>query len=155
MSKNLIIIAGVVVLVLAVGGGSFYGGIVYEQSQAAALRASFFSGRGGGGGDAGGGFGGFGGGGGAGGGGAANGGAAGQIKSISGNTIVLSTAQSEVTVNVSASTQIMKLAAGALTDLQVGERIVVRGDRDASGNITATVIQPQGSRPGQQPTAAP
>lgn len=153
MSKTVILIVGVIVLVVAVAAGSFYGGIVYAQNQAASLRAQFFAGRGG---DANGGGGFFGGGGGGQGGNGNGGGAAGQIKSITGNTIVISTAQSEVTVTVSDSTQIMKLSAGALSDLKVGDRVAVRGTRDASGNIAATFIQPQPNRGGQPtPTAAP
>jgi hypothetical protein len=155
MSKTIMIIIGGILLLAAVAAGSFYGGVVYAQTQAASLRAQFFANRGGSG-DAGGGGGFFGGGGGGGGG--NGGGAGGQIKSINGNTIVLSTAQSEVTVIVSDSTQVMKLTAGTLSDLKVGDRIAVRGTRDASGNIAATVIQPQGNRGGggqPTPTAAP
>ena len=140
MGRKLIYIIGIVVALVAVGVGSFYGGTVYAAQQASSARAAFLNGRGGTGG--GGGFG---------------GGVAGTIKSINGNTIVLSTAQSEVTVTVSDSTQVMRLTVGKLSDLKVGDRISVRGTRDASGNLAATVIQPLGSRGGGQPTptAAP
>jgi hypothetical protein len=148
MTAKILAIVGGIVVLLAVGGGAFYGGIVYEQQQAASLRNSFFAGRGGTGqggtgqGGTGTGGNGFAFGGGAGGGaGGAGRGAFGQIKTIDGNTITLSTPQSVVTVTLSGTTVISKTVTGAIGDLKVGDTIVVRGQRDASGNITATNIQ--------------
>ncbi len=151
MGRKILAIVGGIILVLAVAGGSFYGGTVYAQQQTANARAAFFADRGGGTGgggatgggegSAGGGF--FGGGGGANGGGR-GGGAVGQIKSIDGDTITLSTPQSEVKVTLTDTTLIQKLVAGSRSDLQVGDRVVVRGDRDASGNVTANDIQVTG-----------
>jgi hypothetical protein len=142
MSKKVVITLGVIVLVLAVGGGAFYGGMLFQQQQAANARAAFANrGGGGGGGGAGGGGGGggfFGGGNGGNGGGR---GAVGQIKSIDGNTITLSTPQSVVKVTLTGTTQIEKFVAGSSSDLQVGTRIVVRGAADSSGNVTADNIQ--------------
>jgi Domain of unknown function (DUF5666) len=169
MTTKILAIVGGIVVLLAVGGGAFYGGIVYEQQQAASLRNSFFAQRGGNGAGQGGtgqgggtGFG-FGGGTGQGGGnGGAGRGTFGQIKSIDGNTITVSTPQDVVTVTVSDSTMISKTVTGAIGDLKVGDTIVVRGQRDASGNVAATNIQEgapggfgQGQGQGPTPTAKP
>jgi len=169
MTTKILAIVGGLVVLLAVGGGAFYGGIVYEQQQAANLRNSFFAQRGGngaGGAGQGGGNGFAFGGGGAGQGGQGNGnrGTAGQIKSINGNTITVSTPQDVVTVTVSDSTMISKTVTGTIGDLKVGDTIVVRGQRDASGNLAATNIQEgafggfgqgQGQGQGQAPAATP
>jgi uncharacterized protein DUF5666 len=144
VSKKIVLGILVLVLVAAVGGGSFYGGMRYEQQQAANARAAFFANRGGGSGGEGAGGGGFAFGGGNGGGGTANGrggGAVGQIKSIDGNTITVSTPQSVVKVILTGTTQIEKFVAGSSSDLQVGTRIVVRGTPDSSGTITANTVQ--------------
>jgi hypothetical protein len=152
MSKKLLAVVGGLILILAVAGGSFYGGILFQQQQAANVRAAFSANRGGGGG--GDGAGGGGGGGnffGAGGGGV-NGnsrrGEVGQIKSIDGNTITLSTAQSVVKVTMTDTTRIEKVVVGSNSDLQVGARVIVRGAADSSGNVTADSIQiTQNSQP--------
>lgn len=155
MGRKVLAIVGGIILILAVAGGSFYGGTVYAQQQTANARAAFFAdrgggtggsgGTGGGNGGTGGGF--FGGGDGATGGGR-GGGAAGQIKSIDGDTITLSTPQSEVKVTLTDTTPIEKVVTGGRADLQVGQRIVVRGVRDSAGNVTADNVQitanPQG-----------
>ncbi len=148
MNKKIFAIIGGIVLLLVVAGGSFYGGIVYQRAQAANLQASFFANRGGGtGGGGGGNFPGLNGGGN--GGNAANRGAVGQIKSIDGNTITISTPQAEVKVTLTGTTVIDKTVTGTVSDLTVGERIVVRGTRDSAGNITATTVQLGGGAPGQ------
>jgi hypothetical protein len=132
MGKTIGIILGVIVLCGAVGAGAFYGGTVYERQQVQNTRNSFFNGRGG--------TGGNGGGGGAGGGGF-GGGVFGTVKSITGNTIQISTPQNVTTVNLSAATTVMKTITGTVSDIQVGQTITVRGQRDSSGNITADSIQ--------------
>jgi uncharacterized protein DUF5666 len=131
MNKKILVILGGLILILAVGGGSFYGGMLYQQQQAANVRAAFAN-RGGGGS----GLGGVGGNGGG-----QGGSAVGQIKSIDGNTITVSTPQSVVKVILTGTTQIEKFVAGSSSDLQVGTRIVVRGTPDSSGNIIANTIQ--------------
>jgi hypothetical protein len=156
MGRKVLAIVGGIILILAVAGGSFYGGTVYAQQQTANARAAFFADRGGGtggsggtgGGDGGTGGGFFGGGSGANGGGR-RGGAAGQIKSIDGDTITLSTPQSEVKVTLTDTTPIEKVVTGGRADLQVGQRIVVRGNPDSSGNITADNVQITASPQGQ------
>jgi len=132
MGKTIGIIVGVIVLCAAVGAGAFYGGTVYERTQVANVRNSFFNGRGGNG---------NGGTGGGGGGGGFGGGVFGTVKSITGNTIQISTPQNVTTVNLSDATTFMKTITGTVSDVQVGETITVRGQRDSSGNVTADSIQ--------------
>ena len=79
-------------------------------------------------------------------------GAVGTIKSISGNTLILtSDAGAEMTVDVRDSTKIVRIAPGqkdlkdaqpiALTDLQIGDRILVRGKAgDDNKTFSATSI---------------
>lgn len=125
-----------VVLAIAVAGGSFYGGMAYQRNQANQVRANFLRARGldtnagqnganNGGGTRQGFFG---------------GGANGQVKSINGNVLTLSTAQNVTTVNLTNSTVIDKSVQGSTSDLQPGMRILVQGQRDSQGNITATQI---------------
>lgn len=153
MNKSILVTAGVVILVLAVGGGSFYGGMLFEQSRAANIRNAFFANRGGGDGGngafGGGGNGNFGGGGGNGAFGGGGGGRVfGQVKSIDGDTLVISTPQNVTTVHLTGTTTISKLVTGARTDLQPGETVNVRGQRETSGDITATDIQVTGPAAG-------
>ena len=123
MGKTIGLIIGVIVLVGATGAGAFYGGTVYQQQQQTNVRNTFFNGRGGAGG------GGFG------------GGVFGTVKTVNGNTITVSTAQNVTTVTLSDSTVIMKSTTGTPADIQVGAQITVRGQRDSSGNVTATNVQ--------------
>ena len=134
MGKTIGIIIGVIVLCGAVGAGAFYGGTLYERQQVQSVRNSFFNGRGGNG---------AGGNGGAGGGfaGGAGGGVFGTVKSISGNTLQISTPQNVTTVNLSDATIVMKTITGTVSDITVGETVTVRGQRDSSGNVTAEQIQ--------------
>ncbi len=146
--KVLYIVGAVVLLVLA-GAGGFYGGVTYAQSQAQNSTADFFRQRGGGTADQG-----------------ANGGngfnrqggqgnfqqfgqlvARGQIKSVDGSTVQISTAQSVVTVKVDSQTTISKTDAGSLADLKPGDRVTVFS-RDTGSSPTASFVQIQGM-PGQ------
>jgi hypothetical protein len=124
MKKIVWIILGVVVAI-ALAGGSFYGGMAYQRSQLANARSAFANFRNGTPGANGAGR--FGGGG---------GGINGQIKSIEGNTITLSTAFNTVTVNINDSTTIEKGVAGALSDLKPGDRILVTGQGSQNGQTT-------------------
>jgi hypothetical protein len=144
--KRPLIIVGVIGLVLIFSAGSFYGGMAYARNQANQVRAQFLASRGlGGNGNANGagsqrqGF--FG------------GGATGQVKSIDGNVLTISTAQNVTTVNLSASTQIAKAEPGTTADLQPGERVLVTGTRDSSGNIAATQVLILPSLPSSTGTA--
>jgi hypothetical protein len=145
MTKKILAVVGIILALVVVGGGAFYGGMLFQQRQATSASARFFADRGGGaGGNGAGGNGGFAGGGIFGGGTGGNGagrGAVGQIKSIDGDTLTVSTPQSEVKVKLTDTTSVLKVVAGERTELQVGDQVVVRGDRDASGNVTATTVQ--------------
>jgi hypothetical protein len=54
--------------------------------------------------------------------------------------LTLSTAQNITTVNLLDSTRIEKSAPGAASDLQAGQGVIVTGQRDSSGNISATQV---------------
>jgi hypothetical protein len=73
-------------------------------------------------------------------------GASGTLTKIDGNTLTLTTAQGEVIVYVGAETFIQQTRAGTLADLKDSQSLTVIGNRDDSGNITATsiIIQLQG-----------
>jgi hypothetical protein len=144
MKKNIIIpiiIAGVIVLVAGAGVGGFFGGKAYERSHANTVRNNFLQSRGIQGFDPNaapngaanvngtnfpsGGFG---------------RGASGQIKSIDGNTLTLTTGQNETKVTLSDTTIIEKSTPGATTDLQTGQNVTVTGQRDSNGSVTATQV---------------
>jgi hypothetical protein len=156
-------IAGSIVLALVLMGASFYGGTLFERYTQARARTSFLASRGLNGNTAGGTTGAAGGqfGGGRG----FGGGAQGQVKSIEGNTLTLSTAQNVTTVTLSDSTTILKSVAGTIADLKVGDQVRVSGQTDSSGAITAnsiTVMGPAGvpgeggnGGPNATPTATP
>ena len=87
------------------------------------------------------------------------GGVAGTIKSINGDTVEISTAQNVTTVTLSPSTTVMQSVAATSADLQVGQTVTVRGQRDSSGNVAASSIQVVpagatfgGNRPGASAT---
>ena len=143
MKKNILIIVGVVVFVLLVGAGGFWGGMTYQTNQDSQAQARFFEQRGqppsdgqmpsgqfqNGQTPSGGQFqGGF------------RGGTMGQVKSIDGNVLTLSTAQDVTTVNLIDTTKIVKSVEGMTSDLQTGMQVMVTGETDDHGNITATQI---------------
>jgi hypothetical protein len=130
MLKKVLVGLGVIILVVALAGGSFYAGMLFQRAQASRIQADFFADRGGAPGP-----------GGAGGVGGPGGGAVGQITRIDGDTLTLSTQQSEVTVSLTDTTRIEKTVAGERGDLQPGDTIVVRGERDSAGNVVAEDIQ--------------
>ncbi len=146
MRRPLIIVLAVV-LVLAVASGSFYGGMAYERTRQANLQARFFAERGfapgegfpGGfpmatpresaGGSAGAPESGFG------------RGTNGTIKSLEGDSLLLSTPEDVTTVVLNSDTVILHTVAGDRALLQPGLRVVVSGERDESGAIHAATIQ--------------
>jgi hypothetical protein len=143
--KKALIIGGAILLAALLSAGSFYGGMVYQRNQANQVRANFFRSRGidpnaqnNGGGQRQGFFG---------------GGATGQVKSLQGNVLTLSTAQNTTTVNLTDTTRIEKAAPAATTDLQPGERVTVTGQRDSNGNITASQVLILDSNPPSANTA--
>ena len=143
MKTTLMILGGTLLLGL-VAAGSFWGGMAYQSNRVSQARANFEAARGqmdsgqfpggasgfpqGGvpGGQEAGLFG--------------RGGTTGQVKTIEGNVMTVSTAQDVTTVNLSADTQIEKSGEGALADLQPGMRVLVTGERDSAGNIAASRI---------------
>jgi hypothetical protein len=150
MKKGILIIS-ILLAAAALSAGSFWGGMTYQTNKVEQAQANFFATRGqgpdgvtpsdqmpGGGqfpndGQIPGGRQGliFGGG----------GGASGQIKSIDGDVITLSTAEDVTTINLSEDTRITKMETVSLADLEPGMRISVIGQKDEDGNISAVQIQ--------------
>jgi hypothetical protein len=134
MKKILLVIAGLALLAVAAGAGFEYGKS-YQGNQANQIRSQFLRSRGinpnGGAGPEAGGFGG----------GGFGGGTFGQLKSVNGNTLTLTTQNGDVTVDLTANTQIEKTTSGTPADLQAGQQLVVRGQRDSSGTVTAESVQ--------------
>ena len=127
------------VLLLLVAAGAFYGGMRFQGMRSSGTRANFFANRGGADGAN------FGGGGG---GRRSN---MGQIKSIEGNVIIVSTQQERLQVTVTDTTKYQRLVDGKLDDLQVGANIIVRGESDANGVVNAVSIQLADSVPAPLP----
>jgi hypothetical protein len=130
MKKILFVIAGIALLAVAAGAGFQYGK-TYQSNQANQIRSQFLRSRGinsgnGTGGAQAAGFG---------------GGVFGQLKSVNGNTLTVTTQNGDETVDLTANTQIEKTTVGTTADLQAGEQLVVRGQRDSSGTVTAETIQ--------------
>ncbi len=133
-----IVVAIVVVVAAAAGFGGYTMGKNAGVAQALAARNQFLTARGAGG--TGGGTGGTGG---------TGGGrnfdpntfASGQVKSVSGDAIQLSTANEVLTVKLGSQTQIQKQATGAISDIQPGERLTIQGTRAADGTFTAQTVQ--------------
>jgi hypothetical protein len=126
---NTKIIGGVVVAV-AIAGGSFYGGMTYAQSKTPArgqfanaqLNGQLGSTRG-----TSTGMGGL---------------TSGEIisKDATSITIKMSDGSTKIAL-ISTSTQIMKTAAGTLTDLSAGTSVVVTGSANSDGSVTAQSVQ--------------
>lgn len=139
--KTILILIGTVLLAGAIAAGGFYAGMSYQTNQANQIRASFMQARGiteqgannfsppAGGGQFQRGAAGF-----------PGGGTMGQVKTVDGAVLTLSTAQDVTTVNLSDSTQIEKTVAGAVSDLQPGMRVMVSGEKDSSGNVSANRV---------------
>jgi len=143
--KKTLIIAGAILLAVLLSAGSFYGGMAYQRNQVNQIRNNFFRQRGidpNGGNNNGGQRQGF-----------FGGGATGQVQSVQGNVLTLSTPQNATTVNLTDTTRIEKAAPATSTDLQPGERVLVTGQRDANGNITANQILILGTNPPSAGTA--
>ncbi len=139
MRKILIIIGGVL-LAAVIAAGSFWGGMAYQTNQVNQISTNFFNSRGQGnnGQIPGNGTGfpnngqnpGFFGG----------GGTVGQVKTIEGNVMTVSTARDVTTVNLSATTQIEKPVSGTIDDLIPGVQVMVTGQRDSNGEIIASQV---------------
>jgi hypothetical protein len=142
--KKALIVLGAILLTALIAGSSFYAGMAYQTNQVDQARLSFDSSRGqapgGGSSQTGPGFPPDG---------MLNGtdpaspgdrGTAGQVKTIEGNVMTLSTAQDVTTVNLTDDTEIKMTVAGTSTDLTPGMRIMVNGENDGEGSITANQI---------------
>jgi hypothetical protein len=70
----------------------------------------------------------------------------GTISQINGNNLTVTTAQSQVTVNIGSDTAIQKTTGVALSDLHAGDSLTVFGSPDNNGNINAIsiTVRPQG-----------
>lgn len=143
--RTVVTIAIAIVLAVIIGAGGFFAGTAYGQSQAQDTRAEFFRNR--------------------------QGGTAGQtgqngqpgqngqfgqngqggqfgrpsafgtVKSVSGNTIVVTQQDgSTVTVTTDAQTVVQKTVNGTVSDIQPGERVTVQSDQTGS-NVLARAIQ--------------
>jgi hypothetical protein len=62
------------------------------------------------------------------------------VKTVDGNVLTVSTAQDVTTVNLSEATRIQKFEPVTISDLQAGMRVMVTGQRESSGEITASQI---------------
>lgn len=145
--KKILVIVGAILLVAAIAAGSFYGGMAYQTNQVNQVRANFFNSRGLGdngqlpgngsnlpsGGQNQSFFGG--------------GGTIGQVKSVEGNVMTVSTARNVTTVNLSDSTQIEKPTTGSVADLKPGVQVMITGERDSNGEITASQITIMNNNP--------
>ncbi len=66
---------------------------------------------------------------------------AGQVKSVNGNELEISTATAVTKVKLTDKTQIEKTVAGTPADIKAGERVVVQGAKAADGSLEASLIQ--------------
>ncbi|MBC7259250.1 MAG: hypothetical protein H5T65_08370 [Chloroflexi bacterium] len=140
MKKNVLWIVLAVVLIVGAGVGGYFFGVEQGKAQAANVRERFIAERFGATGQAAQGTPGAIFQGGAGRTGALGRGATGTIKAINGNTLVVSTAQQELKVQVTADTRITLTTQGSLSDLRVGDRIIIGGETQGD-TMTATQIQ--------------
>lgn len=152
MNRTIVIALVVVILMaLAAAGGYLYGTRVGE-ARANAVRQAFFQERFGG--QVGQGTGFFGTGGGqfplgTPGPGGLGRGVTGEVTSVQGNTITLTTSDGPIQVSITEQTILRKVTDFSLDELQPGEQVVVIGDRDSQGNLVARSVQVGvGFRPG-------
>jgi hypothetical protein len=148
--KQILMVVIALIIVVIVGAGGFFAGTAYGQTQAQNTRNEFIRNRQGNGGGQGGAPGQFGQSGQGGQGGQFGRPAAfGTVKSVNGDTIVLTqTDGSTVNVTVNAQTAIQKTVSGTASDIQPGERITVLSDQTGS-NIVARDIQLRPNNPPQ------
>ena len=135
MKKTVIIIVALLVLV-AVVAGSFWAGMSFGQARTNQARAERFRGPGGQGPGL------FGtpqpGQGGAG---RLGGGIMGTIEAIEGDTLIVTTQEGDISVRTTDTTMIEKYTTVAISDLEVGEGVVVSGTRHDDGSYTARSIR--------------
>lgn len=139
--NNALWIVLAVVLVIGAGVGGYFLGVEQGKSQTASAREQFMAERFGSTqpGDTGGvapgqGFGGRMGTG------LAGRGAVGTIKEIQGSTLIVSTAERELRVEMDSDTRITLFAEGSISDLKAGDRVTIGGQVEGD-SMTATQIQ--------------
>lgn len=144
--KKILVIGGIVFVVALLAAASFWGGMAYQKNQASQALVRFEAARGtmpegfspgdgsrlpGGSlpeGMAQGSF-------------LARAGTTGQVKEVTGEALVLSTATDVITVKLSDDTQIEMMVDGDLADLEPGVRVLITGQENDDGGITANRIQ--------------
>ncbi|MCL4489875.1 MAG: hypothetical protein M1570_17360 [Chloroflexi bacterium] len=145
--KTALTVVIAVVIVAVVGVGAFFAGTSYGQAQAQNTRAQFFRSRG---------IGTTGATGGQSGQAGQNGqgtqfgrpAAFGTVKSVSGNTVVVTQQDgSTVTVTLNSQTQIQKTVSGTTSDIQPGDRVTITSDQTGSNIVARSVqIRPNGAQ---------
>jgi len=155
MMKRGVIVGLIVVAILAVGGAAFWGGMKVGQNQVLKNPTAFFRtvrGQGGfapGEGGTGRQF--------QGGATVAGGNVTGTVESIDGTTIKVTTQNATVVVQTTDTTLIQKTATVKVSDLQVGEEVVVSGTQNSDGSYTARSIRSGMTAPvgGPAPSGTP
>lgn len=138
-------IVALVLLAIGAAGGYFYG-VTVGQTQANTIRQQFLTDRGltpGGAGGAAATAGGQGAGGAAGFGGQGGQGTFGSVRSVSGNTLEVAAPNGslvKVTLTDQTTVQQTVQQTAAVSDLQPGTQVVIQGERDSQGNVTARSI---------------
>lgn len=142
MKKNVLWVVLAVVLIAGAGVGGYFYGVEQGKAQAASVRERFIAER-------------FGtalpngqaapgqflpGQGATGRGGVMGRGATGTVKQIQGNTLLVSTAERELKVQITADTRITLTTQGSVSDLKIGDRIIIGGQTQGD-TLTATQIQ--------------
>jgi hypothetical protein len=72
---------------------------------------------------------------------AIRGGPVGQLVQINGQTLILSSANGDITVSYTSATGISKTSTAALADVTAGVCIVATGVKDTTGRVTATTVR--------------
>ncbi len=80
-------------------------------------------------------------------------GTVGTVKSVDGTTMQVSTRDSVVTVTLTGQTRVQTQATGSLSDIKVGDNVMVVGSQGSDGAISAQSVQLMGTVP--QPGAVP
>jgi len=137
--KKVLWISIAVVLILLAAAGGFYAGMTYQDNQVSQAQQRFFQARGqppaGGDGffrqgtppaDFSQGF--------------RGGGVSGQVKSIEGNVLTLSTAEDVTMVNLADDTRILMNTSVSVDKLEPGTRVMVTGETGSDGEINAVQI---------------
>ena len=80
-------------------------------------------------------------------------GTSGTLADINGDTMIVTTQQGQVTVNLSSETTLEKTVVGDVNDLSQGDFVTISGIADSSGNLSATsiMVRPQVQQ-GQTPS---